>query len=285
MYRIFVVPEDARQIYADLLPDDIRDEEDLLIVAGEVQVGKKMECAGISTYTPLIKGAWELTFIHVAQQFSRQGIARGMLDYAGNLIGSYGGDMLIAAYPETDETAGLSKCLEGAHFTASRNGALIKQSTLGKFRKGIDALPEVGRFEAVPLSEADDELWKDLQDTIDEEGETKEEGVFPLLHDRGDYQPAVSMICTGDYERVKGAILFEDIDGIVYISYLFAVRESTGVISDLLKNALKAAEGLYDDDTVMSWHSVNPLADQIAERLLEGAGEIRAATVAYERKL
>ena len=285
MYRIFVVPEDARQIYADLLPDDIRDEEDLLIVAGEVQVGKKMECAGISTYTPLIKGAWELTFIHVAQQFSRQGIARGMLDYAGNLIGSYGGDMLIAAYPETDETAGLSKCLEGAHFTASRNGALIKQSTLGKFRKGIDALPEVGRFEAVPLSEADDELWKDLQDTIDEEGETKEEGVFPLLHDRGDYQPTVSMICTGDYERVKGAILFEDIDGIVYISYLFAARESTGVISDLLKNALKAAEGLYDDDTVMSWHSVNPLADQIAERLLEGAGEIRAATVAYERKL
>lgn len=285
MYRIFVVPEDARQIYADLLPDDIRDEEDLLIVAGEVQVGKKMECAGISTYTPLIKGAWELTFIHVAQQFSRQGIARGMLDYAGNLIGSYGGDMLIAAYPETDETAGLSKCLEGAHFTASRNGALIKQSTLGKFRKGIDALPEVGRFEAVPLSEADDELWKDLQDTIDEEGETKEEGVFPLLHDRGDYQPTVSMICTGDYERVKGAILFEDIDGIVYISYLFAARESTGVISDLLKSALKAAEGLYDDDTVMSWHSVNPLADQIAERLLEGAGEIRAATVAYERKL
>ena len=285
MYRIFVVPEDARQIYADLLPDDIRDEEDLLIVAGEVQVGKKMECAGISTYTPLIKGAWELTFIHVAQQFSRPGIARGMLDYAGNLIGSYGGDMLIAAYPETDETAGLSKCLEGAHFTASRNGALIKQSTLGKFRKGIDALPEVGRFEAVPLSEADDELWKDLQDTIDEEGETKEEGVFPLLHDRGDYQSAVSMICTGDYERVKGAILFEDIDGIVYISYLFAARESTGVISDLLKNALKAAEGLYDDDTVMSWHSVNPLADQIAERLLEGAGEIRAATVAYERKL
>ena len=285
MYRIFVVPEDARQIYADLLPDDIRDEEDLLIVAGEVQVGKKMECAGISTYTPLIKGAWELTFIHVAQEFSHQGIARGMLDYAGNLIGSYGGDMLIAAYPETDETAGLSKCLEGAHFTASRNGALIKQSTLGKFRKGIDALPEVGRFEAVPLSEADDELWKDLQDTIDEEGETKEEGVFPLLHDRGDYQSAVSMICTGDYERVKGAILFEDIDGIVYISYLFAVRESTGVISDLLKNALKAAEGLYDDDTVMSWHSVNPLADQIAERLLEGAGEIRAATVAYERKL
>ena len=285
MYRIFVVPEDARQIYADLLPDDIRDEEDLLIVAGEVQVGKKMECAGISTYTPLIKGAWELTFIHVAQEFSRQGIARGMLDYAGNLIGSYGGDMLIAAYPETDETAGLSKCLEGAHFTASRNGALIKQSTLGKFRKGIDALPEVGRFEAVPLSEADDELWKDLQDTIDEEGETKEEGVFPLLHDRGDYQPTVSMICTGDYERVKGAILFEDIDGIVYISYLFAARESTGVISDLLKNALKAAEGLYDDDTVMSWHSVNPLADQIAERLLEGAGEIRAATVAYERKL
>ncbi len=285
MYRIFVVPEDARQIYADLLPDDIRDEEDLLIVAGEVQVGKKMECAGISTYTPLIKGAWELTFIHVAQQFSRQGIARGMLDYAGNLIGSYGGDMLIAAYPETDETAGLSKCLEGAHFTASRNGALIKQSTLGKFRKGIDALPEVGRFEAVPLSEADDELWKDLQDTIDEEGETKEEGVFPLLHDKGDYQPAVSMICTGDYERVKGAILFEDLDGIVYISYLFAARESTGVISDLLKNALKAAEGLYDDDTVMSWHSVNPLADRIAERLLEGAGEIRAATVAYERKL
>ncbi len=285
MYRIFVVPEDARQIYADLLPDDIRDEEDLLIVAGEVQVGKKMECAGISTYTPLIKGAWELTFIHVAQEFSRQGIARGMLDYAGNLIGSYGGDMLIAAYPETDETAGLSKCLEGAHFTASRNGALIKQSTLGKFRKGIDALPEVGRFEAVPLSEADDELWKDLQDTIDEEGETKEEGVFPLLHDRGDYQPTVSMICTGDYERVKGAILFEDIDGIVYISYLFAARESTGVISDLLKSALKAAEGLYDDDTVMSWHSVNPLADQIAERLLEGAGEIRAATVAYERKL
>lgn len=285
MYRIFVVPEDARQIYADLLPDDIRDEEDLLIVAGEVQVGKKMECAGISTYTPLIKGAWELTFIHVAQEFSHQGIARGMLDYAGNLIGSYGGDMLIAAYPETDETAGLSKCLEGAHFTASRNGALIKQSTLGKFRKGIDALPEVGRFEAVPLSEADDELWKDLQDTIDEEGETKEEGVFPLLHDRGDYQPTVSMICTGDYERVKGAILFEDIDGIVYISYLFAARESTGVISDLLKSALKAAEGLYDDDTVMSWHSVNPLADQIAERLLEGAGEIRAATVAYERKL
>ena len=285
MYRIFVVPEDARQIYADLLPDDIRDEEDLLIVAGEVQVGKKMECAGISTYTPLIKGAWELTFIHVAQQFSRQGIARGMLDYAGNLIGSYGGDMLIAAYPETDETAGLSKCLEGAHFTASRNGALIKQSTLGKFRKGIDALPEVGRFEAVPLSEADDELWKDLQDTIDEEGETKEEGVFPLLHDRGDYQSAVSMICTGDYERVKGAILFEDIDGIVYISYLFAARESTGVISDLLKSALKASEGLYSGDTVMSWHSVNPLADQIAERLLEGAGEIRAATVAYERKL
>ncbi|MCR5211002.1 MAG: hypothetical protein K6C41_00435 [Lachnospiraceae bacterium] len=285
MYRLFVVPEDARQIYADLLPDDIRDEEDLLIVAGEVQVGKKMECAGISTYTPLIKGAWELTFIHVAQEFSRQGIARGMLDYAGNLIGSYGGDMLIAAYPETDETAGLSKCLEGAHFTASRNGALIKQSTLGKFRKGIDALPEVGRFEAVPLSEADDELWKDLQDTIDEEGETKEEGVFPLLHDRGDYQPTVSMICTGDYERVKGAILFEDIDGIVYISYLFAARESTGVISDLLKSALKAAEELYDDDIVMSWHSVNPLADQIAERLLEGAGEIRAATVAYERKL
>ena len=285
MYRIFVVPEDARQIYADLLPDDIRDEEDLLIVAGEVQVGKKMECAGISTYTPLIKGAWELTFIHVTQEFSRQGIARGMLDYAGNLIGSYGGDMLIAAYPETDETAGLSKCLEGAHFTASRNGALIKQSTLGKFRKGIDALPEVGRFEAVPLSEADDELWKDLQDTIDEEGETKEEGVFPLLHDRGDYQSAVSMICTGDYERVKGAILFEDLDGIVYISYLFAARESAGVISDLLKSALKAAEGLYDDDTVMSWHSVNPLADEIAERLLEGAGEIRAATVAYERKL
>lgn len=285
MYRIFVVPEDARQIYADLLPDDIRDEEDLLIVAGEVQVGKKMECAGISTYTPLIKGAWELTFIHVAQEFSRQGIARGMLDYAGNLIGSYGGDMLIAAYPETEETEGLSRCLEGAHFKASRNGALIKQSTLGKFRKGIDALPEVGRFEAVPLSEADDELWKDLQDTIDEEGETKEEGVFPLLHDRGDYQPTVSMICTGDYERVKGAILFEDIDGIVYISYLFAARESTGVISDLLKSALKAAEGLYDDDTVMSWHSVNPLADQIAERLLEGAGEIRAATVAYERKL
>ena len=285
MFRVFLVPEDARQIYADLLPDEIRDEEDLLIVAGEVQVGKKMECAGISTYTPLIKGAWELTFIHVAEEFSHQGIARGMLDYAGNLIGSYGGDMLIAAYPETEETRAISKCLEGAHFTASRNGALIKQSTLAKFKKGIDALPEVGRFEAVPLSEASDELWKDLQETIDEEGETREEGVFPLLHDRNDYEAAVSMICTGDYERVKGAILFEDIEGALYISYFFAARESKGVISDLLKNSLKASEGLYDGDTVMCWHSINPVADQMAERLLDGAGEKRASTVAYERKL
>ena len=285
MFRIFVVPEESRQIYGDLLPDDIRDEEDLLIVAGEVQVGKKMECAGISTYTPLIKGAWELTFIHVAQEFARQGIARGMLDYAGNLIGSYGGDMLIAAFPETDETAGLSKCLEGAHFTASRNGALIKQSTLGKFKKGIEALPESGRFEAIPLSEADDELWKELQETIDEEGETREEGVFPLLHDKGDYQPAISVICTGDYEQVKGAILFEDIEGTLYISYLFATRESTGVISDLLKSALKASEGLYSGDTVMSWHSVNPVADRMAEKLLGEEGETRAATVAFERKL
>ena len=285
MFRIFVVPEESRQIYADLLPDEIRDEEDLLIVAGEVQVAKRMECAGISTYTPLIKGAWELTFIHVAEEFSHQGIGRGMLDYAGNLIGSYGGDMLIAAYPETEKTEAISKCLEGAHFTASRNGALIKQSTLSKFKKGMDALPVVGRFDAIPISEASDELWKDLQTAIDEEGETREEGVFPLLHDKGDYQPAVSMICTGDYEKVKGAILFEDIEDTLYISYFFAVRESTGVISDLLKSAVKASEGLYDGDTVMSWHSVNPLADDMAERLLEGAGEKRASTVAYERKL
>lgn len=285
MFRIFVVPEESRHIYADLLPDEIRDEEDLLIVAGEVQVGKRMECAGISTYTPLIKGAWELTFIHVAEEFSRQGIGRGMLDYAGNLIGSYGGDFLIAAFPETEETAAISKCLEGAHFTASRNGAFIKQSTLARFKKGIDALPEVGRFEAVPLSEADEGLWEDLQAAIDEEGETREEGVFPLLHDRRDYQPSVSMICTGDYEKVKGTILFEDIEGILYISYFFAARESRGVISDLLKSALRASEGLYDADTVMSWHSVNPLADDMAERLLEGAGEKRASTVAYERKL
>ena len=145
--------------------------------------------------------------------------------------------------------------------------------------------PVVGRFDAIPLSEASDELWKDLQTAIDEEGETREEGVFPLLHDKGDYQPAVSMICTGDYEKVKGAILFEDIEDTLYISYFFAVRESTGVISDLLKSAVKASEGLYDGDTVMSWHSVNPLADDMAERLLEGAGEKRASTVAYERKL
>ena len=269
--KIFYVPEEARGSYEDLLPEDILQEEPVLVAAGEKNGDQGVDVSGIAAFSYMGEGAWELSFIHVISDLRGSGLAGSMIGVGANILRSVGCDTIFCSYRLDEDSKALDRCLEKAHFKSDEVGA-VECGTLADFAAGIKKY-DAGKkeFEITPISKLSDEDWDRVVATVLGENERMPEEEFYLdIGDRDSYEQDVSLVIKGSEGNIKGVILFSktEEDDVISLNYIWAKRSAGVIFAGLIKAALSALQAEYPADTKVSFHAKNPMAGQLADKLL-----------------
>ncbi len=285
MLNIFAVKNENRTIYEELLPEDLRGQEDLLIAAGEVDADGRFSVKGIGAFLYVESGAWELAYIHVASDDRGHGLGGQIIEYGAFLIGTFGGYELLATYIEDKDTEDLKRCLLDQHFSLESSSP-VNMASIDEFAHGIlklfDGAKPTG---ATPLSRVTDTQWEMLLDKIDEQRENDDGGVYPELMSKEEYHQDLSMFSIGENGSVKGVLLVEEINGELAIDYLMAKKRAGFVIGELLYGAVEAAVKEYAGSTIVRYHAFNPIAEELVNKILNKKPGDAGMAVTYMRNL
>ncbi len=285
--KIFVIPEDLKGMYIDLLPDEIRDRDLILIGAAAESRGNRMELCGIRAYEYYGEGIWELSYIHVIEAMRHQGVGTKMIEYATTVIRGLGGDEIMAAYIRDDESKDLFSCLLRSHFEIESESA-VKSASIGEFNAAIDNfLPSKKPFSVYPLNGTDDLLWEDLSDLVlDMSRNDRGDEVYPVLADMGSYEQDASVIVTDEEtDNIKGTLLFEEAGELLSVSYIWARHKTGPVTGKMIKSSFETIEKKYGPQKTLCFHTLNPAADRLAEKLLTHSAPKIGDAVVLKRTL
>ncbi len=269
--NIFYVPEEARKIYEELLPEDLLQDEPVLVAAGEMDGDRGVDVSGIAAFSYIGEGAWELSFIHVISDMRDKGLGKTMIGVGANILRSVGCDTIFCSYRLDEDSEALDKCLRKAYFKPDEVGA-VECGTIKDFAAGVEKYDAGNKeYNVSPLSSLSVEEWDRVVSTVLGENERMpEEDVYLDISGKDSYEQDISLVIKGVEGKVKGVILFSETEEekVISLNYIWAKRSAGVIFAGLMNSALNSLQAKYTADTKVIFHAKNPVAGRLAEKLL-----------------
>jgi len=295
--NIFLVSDEERPAVMDMLPEDVAEEEPVLLCAAE-EVEGELRTVGILSAT-MDGNSWYITHIAVEKDMRRQGIGRalvsGLIDMARGSLA----DGICLEYcldPNADPVA--DAFFDALKFTEVQRSNIYSIPVLYIGSRLQNLLADIPEGNYTCLKDIPGRLWAQLRQDLTALGEDytpspktplKKQMLYIDPGDRRLYDGDISSVFLAKNGRVGGCILMSERKQGISVDYVCTLLDDTleysGALTGIFWLSYQQILEKYGDNVRLFANTQNDMSERLFLKFAAGKKEVYGVSVEREMAL
>lgn len=273
--RITIVNEKNKEYFVPLMPEHIWKESDLVFGA----VYEDTAC-GILAVTESGDTMLSISYLFVAEEFRRKGIAAALLAELHKQAAYVGMDATVCQYVQNSDTEALTQCFSSGLFEEDELKSPVYAIAFGELPEKLLSREKPAEY-VLPLSQVTGIMWNGFLEHL--ENMSNEQGTVPDLKDKSAYDQDAGFFLMSEGE-VKGCILFEKQEKDYILSYFCILGQVSPVkMMALFQESYRVLKKSCTADTKIYVNTLTETTQKMILQITEGKAQMigEAVTLYY----